>query len=233
VTDRESQRAARTGADGTFTITDLPVGTVNLDVSLDGYTAQTTQATVQQGQSTSVSVNLAAAATSLPDITVSLTWGRVPEDLDAHMSGPGLDGERFHLYWDDPTAVRYAVLGDDDDNGFGPETITIKKNPETGTWVPGEYRFWAHNYSGSPDFDTSHAKVTVSRGSQVLGTYDVSDARGNAGQSLWRAVAITIDANGAVTLDPIQRFSSGGSSATLSVPDGQTGTIEWPAVRKP
>jgi hypothetical protein len=233
VTARDTQRSAGTGDGGTFTIADLPVGTVNLDVALDGYATQTTQATVQQGQTTSVTVSLAPAATNLPDITVSLTWGRVPEDLDAHMSGPGPNGGRFHLYWNNPSAVRYAVLGDDDDDGFGPETITIKKNPATGTWVPGEYHFWAHNYSGSPEFDSSHARVTVTRGSQVLGTYDVSDADGNASQPLWRAVALTVDASGGVTLAPIQRFSAGGSSTTLSVPDGQSGTIEWPAVRKP
>src|SRR5262249_33986591 len=156
--------------DGAYTAVDVPVGTVNLYVNATGYAPQSIQATVQNGLTTAVNVSLVptgsaptatptptAAPTATPtappsgnsqQVTVALTWGASPADLDIHMSGPASGGSRFHLYWNNRDAAPYAAISGDDDNGGGPETITIKKNPATGAWVPGEYRIWAHNYSG-------------------------------------------------------------------------------------
>src|SRR5262249_36080418 len=166
-------------------------------------------------------------------ITVVLTWGASPADLDIHMSGPASGGSRFHLYWNNRDAAPYAAISGDDDNGGGPETITIKKNPATGAWVPGEYRIWAHNYSGTPGFGDWSARVTVTRGSQQLGVYNVSSASGNASQPLWRAVNLTIDANGNVTLSPVQKFANGDSNSVLRLQDGPGDFVEWPVGGKP
>ena len=112
-----------------------------------------------------------------PPITISLTWGTRPADLDAHLSGPAGSGSiRFHLYWSNTRATPFTSISDDDGNG--PETVTITKNPATGTWVAGEYHVWAHNYIGNPGFADSSAKITVKRGTQTLGVYNVADATG-------------------------------------------------------
>jgi thermitase len=223
VAARENGRSATTNASGTYTIVDLPVGSVTLDVSASGYAAQTVQATIQQNLATTANISLVAAAPPPPtgndqEIKVSLTWGVLPLDLDAHISGPmPTDSSRFHLYWNNANAASHATISGDDNNGLGPETITIKKNATTGKWVAGEYRVWAHNYSGTPNFAGSTARVTVTRGSQQLGAYNVSDADGSPNQSLWRSITLTIDANGNVTLSPIQQFTNGGSSTVLRV----------------
>jgi hypothetical protein len=99
----------------------------------------------------------------LPDIQVALTWGAGPADLDVHLSGPSTSGGRFHTYWNSPTVVTHAGISADDHDGFGPESVTIRRNTATGTWVPGEYRIWAHNYSVTPDFSGSSARFTVTR----------------------------------------------------------------------
>jgi uncharacterized protein YfaP (DUF2135 family) len=235
VTARENGRSATTNASGTYTIVDLPVGSVTMDVSASGYAAQAVQAIVQQGQATTANVSLVSTAPPPPqEISVALTWGLLPSDLDAHMSGPAATGNsRFHLYWNNANAASHATISGDDHNGLGPETITIKKNATTGNWVAGEYRVWAHNYSAVPAFGDSSAKVTVTRGDQQLGVYNVSGASGSSNQSIWRSVNLTIDASGNVTLAPTQQFSNGGSSTVLRVPEGSDGVVEWPAGGKP
>ncbi len=81
-------------------------------------------------------------------LRVVLTWASVPPDLDAHLTGPKGDGSRFHIYWGNRVASStdgepIAELISDRRNGFGPETIGIKK------LIPGSdnYRFSVHNYS--------------------------------------------------------------------------------------
>lgn len=81
-------------------------------------------------------------------LRVVLTWGSVPPDLDAHLTGPKGDGNRFHVYWENKVAYsaegqQIARLISDRRNGFGPETIAIKN------LIPGSdnYRFSVHNYS--------------------------------------------------------------------------------------
>jgi adhesin/invasin len=77
---------------------------------------------------------------------IVLTWRNIPPDLDAHLTGPKGDGNRFHLYWDNKAGKsadgeEIAKLVSDKRNGFGPETVAIKK------LLPGIYRYSVHNYS--------------------------------------------------------------------------------------
>ncbi len=100
---------------------------------------------------------------SPPVFQASLTWGASPEDLDAHLTGPcdPVDGyceERFHVYFGDGGSMDsapWAYLDTDDTTSFGPEITSISR------CVPGIYRYSVNNYSGSPGFDGSEAKVFI------------------------------------------------------------------------
>ncbi len=122
---------------------------------------------------------------------IVLTWGSVPPDLDAHLTGPKGDGTRFHVYWNNRIAksVDGDTLADmisDKWRGFGPETITIK------TLIPGAYRFSVHNYSrNEAENDTtlvslSNAVVRVFSASGLEREFSISgdespaDSVGNA-----------------------------------------------------
>lgn len=79
---------------------------------------------------------------------IVLTWGPSPSDLDAHLTGPGGDNSRFHVYWNNRTAASVegdtiAHLINDKRGGFGPETIALRK------LLPGTYRFSVHNYNAN------------------------------------------------------------------------------------
>ena len=206
-------------------------GTLTLDISAPGYVAQTVPVAVQFSATSTVNVNLAPVASTQP-ITVSLTWGARPDDLDIHLSGPSSGGSRFHLYWNNPNAAPNAALTADADSGYGPESVVIKPSTSTGSWVAGEYHVWAHNYSGTPGFGDSAATVTVKRGDQVIGIYNVTSASGTSSQPLWRSVNITVDTGGNVSSAPAQTFVSGGSSTTLRIDDGSNSVLEWPAAAK-
>ena len=232
VSVRGLSRSATTNNSGVYSIADVPAGTVTLDVSAAGFTTQSAQATVTAGQTATANVNLTPVSSNPADITVSLTWGAAPDDLDIHLSGPTTNGQRFHLYWNDRDAASYATLSPDDHDGNGPESVTIKRDPSTGAWVPGEYRVWAHNYSGTPGFSSSSGRVTVTRSGQTLAVYNVSDASGSGTSPLWRSVNLTIDASGNVTLAPVQQLVSGGSSSVMSLPDGSGSQVSWPTTGK-
>jgi uncharacterized protein YfaP (DUF2135 family) len=57
-----------------------------------------------------------------------LQWGESPLEVDAHLTGPLPPESRFHVFYADPgsqTASPFAALDRDDQDSFGPETITI------------------------------------------------------------------------------------------------------------
>jgi hypothetical protein len=63
--------------------------------------------------------------------------------------------------------------------GFGPEQVVIRRDPTSGLYVPGEYRFWVQNFSASPGFDVSQARAVVTQGSQQLGLFTAATATGD------------------------------------------------------
>jgi thermitase len=231
VTVRGAQRSASTDANGAFSLADLPVGAQMLDVSAGSYTSETQAVTLQANQTASVSYALTPSQVS-GDLSISVSWGASPSDLDAHLSGPLTNGQRFHLYWGAPGAASHVSLVGDARSGFGPERVVIKVNPGTGRWVAGAYRFWVHNFSGTPGFSGSSGTVTVSRSNQELGSYVVSGAGGTSTLPLWQVVTANVDADGHVTLAPVQQFLSGSSGTMLRFEDGSDGALEWPSTKQ-
>jgi uncharacterized protein YfaP (DUF2135 family) len=209
-----------TGSDGRFVLNGVPSGDRNLRTSASGFVTETRTVTVVAGGSVDQSIALTPGRPG-GEITIVLTWGSQPMDLDAHLSGPNRSGGRFHIYFADPSEPQpspYATLDVDDVTSFGPETITIARDPTTGSFVPGEYRYWVHNFSESPGFDVSDARVTVNQGGAQLESFTVPS--GPATLAIWRVVNLTIDAAGNVTLTPVQQFASGFDATPFSIPSG-------------
>jgi hypothetical protein len=93
-----------------------------------------------------------------------LNWGSFPEDLDAHLITPVIEGQSHHLYWNNmgsESSAPYAALDIDDVDSYGPETISIY------TSESGKYSYFVHNYSmddgqaTAVDFDESGASVQI------------------------------------------------------------------------
>ena len=163
-----------TSATGSLQFSALPVGPYTVFVSapplipvvIPGVVVAATREAVQQ---VALSPVLAAGETR-----IVLTWGASPRDLDSHLTGPDGAGGMFHVYYGDresranPTSALADVeLDTDSTDGYGPETITIRRQ------FAGPYCYSVHNFSGSPALGTSGAQVRVYRGSQQLAAYTV------------------------------------------------------------
>jgi hypothetical protein len=188
---------ATTDAGGAFNIAGVPPGTYQATASAPGFISQTQPVTVLATQATPLTFLL---PTAFANLNFTLVWGAQPPDFDAHLSGPG-------------TLV----------NGFGPERITVTRNPATQQYVAGEYRFWADNPEraiGGPGYTGSGVRVIVNLDAQLLGIFDVANAAGNPNDRLWHAVNVTLDAAGNATVVPVQQFTNGDASTVLAVPPG-------------
>ena len=211
--------SAITGSDGRFTLAGVPAGQRVLRVSAPGFATATRTITVVEGTNPEILIALAPVSAT-GDITIVLTWGAEPRDLDSHLSGPNRTGGRFHVYFADsqaPSPSPYATLDRDDVTSFGPETVRITRDPTTGQFVAGEYRYWVHNFSGSPEFNVSNARVNVFKGSDQLAEFDVANASGDPSLDVWRVANLTVDASGNVSITPVQQFTSGEAQTIFGV----------------
>jgi hypothetical protein len=212
--------SATSGSNGRFELSGAPAGTQTLRTTASGFVTETRTITIPSGGTTDQAIALTPARAG-GEITLVLTWGSQPRDLDAHLSGPDRSGGRFHLYFANPQAPvpsPYATLDVDDRESNGPETVTIAKDPTTGQFVAGEYRYWVHNFSTTPEFDVSGARVTVNSGGSQLASLDVPG--GGAGLDIWKVVNLNIDAAGNVSVTPVQSFDTGFSTTPFAIPTG-------------
>jgi hypothetical protein len=136
-----------------------------------------------------------------------LSWGAQPPDLDAHLTGPRIEGGTFEVSYQNLQPVPYASLDVDDQDGSGPETVTIARL--NGNFVAGSYSFFIDNYSETPGFDVSNAVVAVFQGDTQVGRFPVSGASGDPSFRHWQVFTMILSATptGQPQITAVQRFS--------------------------
>jgi uncharacterized protein YfaP (DUF2135 family) len=92
-------------------------------------------------------------------------------DLDAHLTGPGLNSTRYHVWWNGETSTpggqgATAQLDRDDQTGSGPETLTFSS-------AAGSFKFSVQDYKnrdsgGSMGFAAAKPVVRVFQGNQQV-----------------------------------------------------------------
>lgn len=199
--------SALTNASGVYTIPNAPSGSRVVTSSAAGFSTRTDTVNITAGGTTTFSAALVPSSAS-GNITIILTWGATPSDLDSHLRGPNTGGGRFEVYYGNPNPVPYASLDVDDTSSFGPETVTVR--PVAGNFIPGVYNYFVVNYSGSPYFDTSNAVITVFQGGIQIGQYLASAATGSASSAIWSVFTFTLLATptGSPVLTPVQVFTN-------------------------
>jgi Carboxypeptidase regulatory-like domain len=140
----------------------FPPGTYTITASASGYVNASVTAIVL-GNLTTNAPGIILSPVGSETARIVLTWGAMPSDLDAHLTGPdtvpGLP--RFHVYYANPgdlTARPYAALDIDNTSSFGPETITITKQ------FSGVYRYSVHDFS---DSDLNPSSALAGSGARV------------------------------------------------------------------
>jgi len=134
-------------------------------------------------------------------LSIKLTWGERPRDLDSHTLGANADE---HVYYSDKgslAAAPFIALDVDDVDSFGPEVTTFAKLAKNRT-----YRFYVRNFSGTfdPGQTGSPARVEVSnRGAQTV----FSPPAGESGSTdYWHVFDIRTDEACNASVVPVQQF---------------------------
>lgn len=143
-------------------------------------------------------------------LRIVLTWGRNPDDLDSHLTGPSSSG-RFHCYFSARRPVAAVNLDVDDVTSFGPETITINE------FTTGTYRYSVHNYSnnsqsGSGGIANSPARIEVYGSGGLIASFAPPvTTPGNT----WRVFEIEV-AGSNIEIVPIEEYVTAASSRDTS-----------------
>lgn len=205
-----------TTANGAYSI-NLEAGNYTVNVvderTLDGedyrYTSSSFNIKVLAGetitnQNGSVSNSISHTAGSL---TIILTWGSSPSDLDSHITGPTSNGSRFHVYYGSMTYGSIS-LDRDDTASYGPETITVSSVED------GIYRYSVHNFSNksstsSTNLANSGATVTLYLDGELYATYYVPSGVG----TLWTVFEYDSETG---TVTPINTLSNATTPSSIS-----------------
>lgn len=166
----------------------LPYGSYTARFSKEGYISKTHQFSIGLSD---LPVFATIALTRHTDkYRIVLTWGTLPHDLDAHLSGPMPEGGDFHIWWDQMTLIGGRnFLDRDDRHSIGPETITIY-HPAAGEYVYAVHDYSHRNVRNSTFLGWSRAVVDIYAGGELLHSIPVES--GSAGNT-WEVFRITQD----------------------------------------
>jgi hypothetical protein len=210
-----------TDANGFYNFSGVPAGPHGLSAAATGFSTQNTTTNVPAGGS--VVENFALVAAGNNSVSVVMSWGASPSDLDLHMSGPdpNAPGGRFHVAYYNQNPNDYVHQDVDDVNGNGPETDTVTISAANGgTFVPGDYHIWVHNYAhnyypGQQNFAGSGAKIVINGTGGPVATHLVSNATGDPNLNLWQVADFTLDAAGTITLGAVHQVFLAGNESTV------------------
>jgi hypothetical protein len=147
-------------------------------------------------------------------MTIRLTWGLSPSDLDSHLKGPN----STHVYYisrGSLSAAPFAALDVDDVTSFGPEVISIVRLTQ------GTSEYFVHNFSGTftPGMTGSPARIEVRVGSQIRIYFP---AAGEGANRYWRVFQYTVASDCSVTITTLNSWAaaepadpSGGATGTF------------------
>lgn len=158
---------------------------------------------------TELPVNMYFAMTpEIQEFRIVLTWGHFPADLDAHLGGPKPEGGKFHIWWSNKILISGKdFLDRDDQNAYGPETITIYKSAK------GIYEYAVHNFTGkenlnSLDLSFSGAHIDVYGDGELKASFDASPGKRG---TVWKVFQLDINQK----IIPINFYYSQGLSANV------------------
>ncbi len=145
---------------GNIVLGNLPSGNYTGTVDCEGYIKTVFNFVVIGGKTKYYEIHISPTLSN-DQISIVLSWGPNPRDLDSHYSGSGL-----HVYYASKTAPG-VELDVDDTSGYGPETITtdLNKLPK------GVYQYYIHLYAGTGTIADSGATVKVYSGNTLIKTY--------------------------------------------------------------
>ena len=229
--------SATTNSSGVATLSGLQSGSALISATAANFTATSRTAdltcTISNSVGLSLSPSSGTGAITANQIRAVLTWGTNPRDLDSHLTGPSSASSgsltdttnRFHMYYAARTQD-VAVLDVDDTSSFGPETTTISPPSGRTTLRAGLYRYSIHHFSGTSTIPTSGASVILYlAGRQQEFRPPANSSVGGSG-AVWTVFELAVDSAGAVTVYPVNTYSTVTSASAVRSTTTGYGDIE-------
>jgi uncharacterized protein YfaP (DUF2135 family) len=191
--DYSGATSAVTDANGDFTVL-IKKDAAAIMVASAGGLPTNTQRIGPYSATTTIS-NCLAQGENGNGVTMKLTWGEQPRDLDSHLYGP--DGSHvFYASRGTLTAAPFANLDVDDVSSFGPEVVTITR------LMVGTYRYAVHNFSGQASglFSGSAARVELSLAGRSNEVFTLPTSGETIDTDWWLLFEFDVDANCNITL---------------------------------
>ncbi len=196
---------AYTNATGDFVVAAKPNSSVlvyglQLGSKTNTVKLQTTSADQTMANCLVVSNGSGSGQTS---ISIKLTWGSAPLDLDSHLVGSSGTGVAINFVTKGSlSSFPFAQLDVDDVSSFGPEVITIFKFDTVGT-----YRYSVNNFSEtfSPGMTGSPSRVELNLNG------DITVFTPPAGEGLnvtWNVFEFVVATDGAITVNTLNTWSN-------------------------
>jgi hypothetical protein len=173
------------------TLVALSGGTLSNTLSAGPYTADTTLPAC-------LVLNQAAAG-----VTMKLTWGAAPSDLDSHLFTPS----GSHVYFGNDgnlVAEPFAALDVDDTSSFGPEVITLTR------LMVGTYKYYVHNYSGfgAGAIGASSARVELNIPGRNAELFTPPATGETSSTEIWTLFELDVDAQCNVTVRRVPGYAN-------------------------
>lgn len=133
-------------------------------------------------------------------LTMRLTWGQYPEDVDSHLITP--NGEQIYYNNDGSlTNVPFANLDVDDTTSFGPEVVTVRR------LQVGTYRYGLHNYSETfTPTNMLQSPVRVELEGAKLQKRIIYPTVADNNNLFWYGFDLVVDAQCNVTYKPVNQW---------------------------
>jgi uncharacterized protein YjdB len=165
---------------GGYSFANVPTGTYTVVARASGYSESSrTTASLGVGRFSTQQTVFLSPTSSAGVLRIVLTWGTLPSDLDAHLTGPGPNASSFWVYWNSTgscVSEPFVCLDVDQTEGRGPETITIVQKRT------GRYVYSVDNFSGDATLAQSNARVDVYGPGGLLQSFGVPSQPG----TLWK-----------------------------------------------
>jgi uncharacterized protein YfaP (DUF2135 family) len=206
---------ARTNNEGNFTIRVKQGAASQLTARTSTQTSNTLEVTTTDGQANFTMTECLKIGNA--PLTVRLTWGENPRDLDTHVIGPN----DYHIWWQHlgSYATDSAMLDVDDTSSYGPEVFTALSFPEAGT-----YHYAVYHFSGSSTITASPARVELTLNGNT--TVFVPPAGQGASDKWWNVFDIVVAEDGTMS---IVRVDTWATNETGPTPNHRLGKMVMPA----
>lgn len=177
---------ALTDSNGDFSL-QAPAGEYTVEYSKEGYQTAVNDDKVMVSAGANENLSQKVLMPNLGDgeWSIVLQWGSEPQDLDLHVSS-----DDYHVFFSNPQAKgknnEEAILDVDDQNGDGPETITITNMQPDSSYLVMVDNYSYRGHGGDHTLSESQATVTIYSPTGETFSYSVPDGMGN----IWNVVEI-------------------------------------------